>query len=307
MGKMGRCYLTNYAFETVDVFTEKRFGGNPLAVFTDARGLDTGTMQAISAELNLSESAFVLPPVDPANDATVRIFNRTAEMPFAGHPSIGTAVVLSRRRHHAGEVMRLEVQAGLVTATILRASNGTPIGARIEAPQPLTTGAILDPAAIAACIGISSTHIVQNRHPPIEMSVGVTFVAVEVAAAALASTAPDINRFRETRAAMAGNGDRLSILLYARDSDGWRARMFAPLAGTYEDPATGSANAALAALLLSLGDDETASFTARQGLEMGRPSTLHLTATRTPMGITATVAGRCVAMFTGQFDDQTTG
>ena len=85
-----------YRFETVDVFTTRRFGGNPLAVFPDARGLSDAQMQALAAELNLSETTFVLPPVNPANAARVRIFNRTAEMAFAGHPSIGTAFVLAR-------------------------------------------------------------------------------------------------------------------------------------------------------------------------------------------------------------------
>ena len=99
--------MRRFAFETVDVFTERQFGGNPLAVFTDARGLGDGEMQALAAEFNLAETTFVLPPEDPANTARIRIFNRTAEMPFAGHPSVGTAYVLARRGRHDGGVLRL--------------------------------------------------------------------------------------------------------------------------------------------------------------------------------------------------------
>lgn len=88
--------LREYAFHTVDAFTQVRFGGNPLAVFPDARGLDTATMQSLAAEMNYSEATFVFPPVNPANTAQARIFNRTAELPFAGHPNVGTANFLSR-------------------------------------------------------------------------------------------------------------------------------------------------------------------------------------------------------------------
>ena len=299
--------MPSFPFETVDVFTDRRFGGNPLAVFTDARGLDTATMQAIAAEMNLSETAFVLPPADPANDARVRIFNRTAEMPFAGHPSIGTAWVLARRRGDPGDRIRLEVPAGIVEAVVERDASGTPTGARITAPRALTTGATLDPAAIAGCIGVTVAAILTERHPPLEIAVGVGFVAVELAPEAVATAAPDIAQFRTVRAGMAGEGDRLAVLVYARRGDLLHARMFAPLAGTHEDPATGSANAALAALLLSIDGGDTARFTATQGVEMGRPSLLRLTAKRGPGGITATVAGDCVAVFAGRFEHQVAG
>lgn len=294
--------MPSYPFETVDVFTDQRFGGNPLAVFTDARGLSTALMQQIAAEMNLSETAFVLPPDDPACDARVRIFNRTAEMPFAGHPSIGTAWVLARLRGLTGDRLRLELPAGIVEAVLARKPDGMPTGARIAAPQSLTTGAMLDPAAIAACIGVPVAEVRVDRHLPTEISVGVTFVAAELTPSAIAAAIPDIARFRDTRATMPGDGDRLSLIVYARDGNRLNARMFAPLAGTYEDPATGSANAALAALLLSLDGGDSTSFTTRQGIEMGRPSTLHVEAVRTPAGITATVAGDCVAMFSGRFD-----
>ncbi|HYC63433.1 MAG TPA: PhzF family phenazine biosynthesis isomerase, partial [Reyranellaceae bacterium] len=99
-----------YRFVTVDVFTDRRFGGNPLAVFPDARGLSDADMQSLAAEFNLSETTFVLPPADSANTAQVRIFNRTSEMPFAGHPNVGTGWVLRQR----GALLRFEEIAGLV-------------------------------------------------------------------------------------------------------------------------------------------------------------------------------------------------
>ncbi|MFJ5368287.1 PhzF family phenazine biosynthesis protein, partial [Bosea sp. CER48] len=106
--------MPSYPYETVDVFTDKPFGGNQLAVFTDARGLSDAQMQALAAEMNYSETTFVLPPEDPANDARVRIFHRTAEMPFAGHPNVGTACVLARHGRDRDGVLRFEQMAGLV-------------------------------------------------------------------------------------------------------------------------------------------------------------------------------------------------
>src|SRR5688572_32103565 len=107
-----------YAFVTVDVFTERRFGGNPLAVFPDARGLTDAQMQSLAAEFNLSETTFVLPPADPANTARVRIFNRKHEMPFAGHPNVGTGCVLATQGRDKNGVLLFEEIAGLVEVRI---------------------------------------------------------------------------------------------------------------------------------------------------------------------------------------------
>src|SRR5882672_10473666 len=116
--------MRSYQFVTLDVFTDTRFGGNQLAVFTDARGLSDGEMQALAAEWNLSETTFVLPPDDPAHAARVRIFNRRSEMPFAGHPSLGTAFVLAPDNCGRDGVVQLEVQAGLVDVHINRDGAG---------------------------------------------------------------------------------------------------------------------------------------------------------------------------------------
>lgn len=284
--------MPDYAYATVDVFTERRFGGNPLAVFTDARGLDGATMQALAAEMNYSETTFVLPPDDPAHTARVRIFHRTAEMPFAGHPNVGTAWLLLALGLATGPVLRFEELAGLVETS--RRADGA---IEIAAPRPLSRGAALPPAGIAACLSVAPDRIATRAHPPVAASVGVDFVLAELEPGTLPQLAPDLAAFR--RLAAGGEGDRLSILAYEREADRIRARMFAPLAGTWEDPATGSANAALAALLLSLGTDSALSLDIVQGVEMGRPSALSARAWRATDGIRASIAGQCVPVFTG--------
>ncbi|MGQ3285725.1 PhzF family phenazine biosynthesis protein [Bosea sp. (in: a-proteobacteria)] len=292
--------MRRYAYETVDVFTEIRFGGNQLAVFTDARGLSDAEMQSLAAEMNYSETTFVLPPADPANTARVRIFTRTHEMPFAGHPNVGTAFVLARHGRDSGGVLRFEEIAGLVTVKVASDATGEITGATIAAPQPLSTGVELPAEAIAACAGLKPEEVLTGRHKPIRASVGVFFVLAEVAPEALARATPDLTAFRALRDATPGLEGRLSLFLYVRDGQSIRARMFAPISGTWEDPATGSASATLAALLLSLDGGDSASFTLTQGVEMGRPSLLQLTARREADGIRATVGGACVPVFRGE-------
>lgn len=286
-----------YSFQTVDVFTETRFGGNQLAVVTDARGLSDAEMQALAAEFNYSETTFVLPPADPAHDAQVRIFNRTYEMPFAGHPNVGTAFVLARER--GGDAFVFEEKSGLVKVRVTRDASGAVQGATIAAPQALSLGVSPAIADVAACVGMSAQDVVTAAHAPVVASVGVTFLLVEVTGEALSRAHPDRAAFQRLRDGTPEMAGRLSIHLYARDGDALRARMFSPLAGTWEDPATGSANAALAALLLSLGDQERIAFTVRQGVEMGRSSTLQLEAFRAGDGVRAEVGGTCVPVFEG--------
>jgi trans-2,3-dihydro-3-hydroxyanthranilate isomerase len=288
-----------YAFETVDVFTDRRFGGNPLAVFTDARGMSDAEMQALAAEMNLSETTFVLPPENPVHTARVRIFHRTAEMPFAGHPNVGTACVLARHGRDRDGVLLFEELAGLVEVKVERDADGAVTAATIAAPQPLSTGITLAPDAIAACVGLGVDDVLVARHPPIQASVGVTFVLVELRDGALGRAVPDIAAYRKLEAAHPELQGRLS-LFYVRDGGSIRARMFAPLAGTWEDPATGSASATLGALLLSLDGGEAARFEVMQGVEMGRPSLLHVTARRAADGIRATVGGGCVPVLRGE-------
>lgn len=294
--------MTLYKFETLDVFTERRFGGNPLAVFTDARGLTDDVMQAVAAEVNLSETTFILPPQDAQNTARVRIFNRTAEMAFAGHPSVGTGCVLARMRPELGNDLRLEVPAGIVPVTVERDAAGVPVGATITAPQPLSTGGTIEAEVVAACLQIETPDVLLSTHLPIVASMGNPYVIAEVASAALAKCSPDIQKFRDALAARPELGDRFSMHVYSWDGEAIRARMYAPLAGTWEDPATGSANAPLAALLLSLGSENSRKFHIRQGVEMGRPSELLVVAERIGPDIFAHLTGKCVPVFHGHID-----
>ncbi|MDO9707802.1 PhzF family phenazine biosynthesis protein [Paracraurococcus lichenis] len=293
--------MRSHPFVTLDVFTARRFGGNQLAVFPDAQGIGDAEMQALATEFNLSETTFVLPPADPANTARVRIFNRVAEMPFAGHPSVGTAVVLAQRGHGAEGRLRLEMIAGIVEVELWRDADGRPAGAAIGAPQPLSVGAALPVAPIAACAGLAPEGIVTVRHAPtLAADGGNPRVLVEVTEAALAAARPEFGAFRQAVEALPELGGRLSLYLYRRDGAGLRARMFSPLTGTWEDPATGSAATPLAGFLLHLSGAESASLDILQGVEMGRPSLLRTTARRTPEGIRATVGGFCVPVLRGE-------
>lgn len=286
--------MTDYSYFTVDVFTTRRFGGNPLAVFPDAQGLDTATMQALAAELNYSETTFVLPPADPANTAQVRIFNRSSEMPFAGHPNVGTAFVLSQLGRAGDGVLRFEELAGVVEVRL-----GEGGAAEIDAPQPLQLKETLAVADIAACLSLAPGDVVTTAHEPIRASVGVDFVLVEVTPEALSRAAPDISAYQRLAAQHADFEIRLSVFLYALDGEDVRCRMFAPLSGTWEDPATGSANATLAALRLHLSGAETLAYGSVQGVEMGRESRLSVRAWRAADGVRASVGGSCVSMFRG--------
>lgn len=292
--------MPSFRYETVDVFTEERFGGNQLAVFTDARGLTGEQMQALAAEMNYSETTFVLPPDDPANTARVRIFTRSHEMPFAGHPNVGTAFVLARHGRAKDGVLRFEEIAGLVEVRVAQDAAGVVTGAVIGAPQPLTTTIQLPATAVAASAGLDATDIVVTNHQPIRASVGVFFVLAEVKLEALGRAVPDLGQFRAVRDATPELDGRYSLFLYARDGEAIRARMFAPLGGTWEDPATGSASATVAALLLSLSGEDQAGYTLTQGVEMGRPSLLQLKAWRTSEGVRASVGGSCVPVFRGE-------
>lgn len=291
--------MATFQFETVDVFTSQRFGGNPLAVFPEASGLTDRQMQQLATEFNLSETTFVLPPADPAHTARVRIFNRSHEMPFAGHPMVGTACVLAQRSPQRHAQFLFEVPAGLVTVRLTYDGHGVQ-GAEIDAPQPLTTGVVLAASDVAACVGLSVDDIQVAAHPPLLATVGNTYVIAEVMPARLDDAVPDLSQFRRVLDATPGLAGRLSLYLYARTGEGTlAARMFAPLVGTFEDPATGSAATPLAALLLSLSHAETAAFAIHQGVKMGRPSLLRASARRTPDGIRASVAGSSVPVFSG--------
>jgi trans-2,3-dihydro-3-hydroxyanthranilate isomerase len=285
--------MRSFSFVTVDVFTDTRFGGNPLAVFPDARGMSDADMQALAAEFNLSETTFVLPPADPNNTARVRIFNRRAEMPFAGHPNVGTGWVLAKQGRARDGKLRFEEIAGLVEIEV-----GDTI--TIAAPQLLSLGPEMPVELVAACVGLKARDVLTKAHKPVCASVGNSFVIAEVTGEALSRATPDIGQFREAAKTYTAMGpNRLPLYLYAHDGGRIRTRMFSPLSGTVEDPATGSAATPLAALLLSLSPAAVGTYDIVQGVEMGRPSRLSCSARRADDGIRAKVGGGCVPVLEG--------
>jgi trans-2,3-dihydro-3-hydroxyanthranilate isomerase len=298
--------MAAYEFVTVDVFTDQLFGGNPLAVFPDARGLSDARMQALAREFNLSETAFVLPPTDPANTARVRIFTPLRELPFAGHPNVGTGFVLARMAPDRPEAMTFEEDAGAVVVTILRGADGKPTGAELEAPHSLSLGDGLPADTLADCVALDPSDVRTEAHHPLVAGVGLGFVIAELTdRAALARARPDPSAFREAAERFPHLADHFAVHLYVRDPDDparLATRMFSPLGGIVEDPATGSANAALAALLVSMapGEDVTLGFDIAQGVEMGRPSRLFAQASKTGEGaVLARIGGNCVPVMRG--------
>ncbi len=298
-----------YEFVTVDVFTEHRFGGNPLAVFPDARGLSDAQMQALASEFNLSETTFVLPPDNPQHHARVRIFTPRTELPFAGHPNVGTGYVLARRDADPPEHLVFEELAGLVRVHIQRDAAKQIVGAQISAPHSLSIDVAIPEDVIAACAGLSEDDVLTTAHTPLVASVGALVVIAELTGLeALSRASPDLAAFRDAAERFPTIGARFALHLYVRldgDATRLRARMFAPLVGVLEDPATGSANAALAALLTSLAPGENVDLTydIAQGVEMGRPSRIVATARKTAEGpVSATVAGRCVPVLRGTLE-----
>jgi len=287
-------------FMTVDVFTETRFGGNPLAVLPDAAALNSAQMQSIAAEFNLSETTFVLPAKEAAHSAQVRIFTSKAELPFAGHPNVGTAFVLARRGHRHDPLI-FEERAGLVPLDLLR-EEGAVVGARLTAPQPLKRGRDIAPNIVAAACGLAASDIATGHHFPCIASCGTPFILAELKTRrALEAAQPRTEIFAQNVPV----DDATGILVYVRDgAEGidLRTRMFAPLQGVPEDPATGSANVALAGLLASLRPESELSLRLRiaQGVEMGRPSLLEASAEKRGGRVTETrIGGRCVHVMSG--------
>lgn len=279
-----------YRFVTCDVFTERRFGGNQLAVLPDAQGLGEAQMQAIAAEFNYAETTFVLPPADPAHLARVRIFTPRYEMPFAGHPTVGTALVLAwLGRVPANGELVLEELAGPVPVR-LRQSDGVAAFAEFSAPEPATHGAPLPAAPLAEALGLAAADLVVSRGLPRVASCGAPFVLVELTnLAALA---------RATLGARAElPGGAVGVHLFTCDTGDaavdLRARMFAPAHGVVEDPATGSAAAALAGYLGGRPGltDGWHAWRIAQGIEMGRPSLIAARACRDNGQVTEVCVG----------------
>jgi len=296
----------NYRYVTCDVFTDTRFGGNPLAVLPDAEGLSDLQMQQIAREFNYSETTFVFPP-ETGHTRKVRIFTPSQEVPFAGHPNVGTAFVLARSGA-LGEIqssisVTFEEKAGLVPITI-RETHGEIVSCELQAPQRVSLGKKILPALIATALSLDVDDLVTTTHEPQVVSVGLPFVMAELRdRGALERIRTNVSGFERIRELLNG-GLRASLYAYTRSDEAVdiRARMFAPLSGVPEDPATGSAGCAVTGLL-SQHDKRTSghySYEIAQGVEMGRPSRLQARAEKSNGVVQATwIGGACVLVAEG--------
>ena len=283
-----------YKYFICDVFTKKRFGGNPLAVLPEAEGLSDKKMQQIAREFNFSESSFVFPP-ENGNTRKVRIYTPTVEVPFAGHPNIGTAFVLASSGmigdfHESTDII-FEEKAGLVSI-FLRKHDDVSIWCELQAPEKLSIGKTVSADDLASAISLDSGDIIADTHPPQFASVGLPFVIAELKdRQALELASVNIEGFKK----LASQYNTRFTHIYTRSNDEFdvRTRMFAPFDGMSEDPATGSANCALGGLLTHYNDSASGDFEWKiaQGVEMGRPSYLKARTQKKGGEVTATYIG----------------
>ena len=288
--------MSRYRYFTCDVFTDRVFCGNPLAVLPDARGLSDAQMQAIAREFNYSETTFVLPPDDPRHTARVRIFTPGGELPFAGHPTIGTAFVLATIGSIAADVSEIVFEEGVgpVPVSIFRDA-GRVTHCRLTAAKLPERGPPAPPAsALARMLSLAEGEVLAGAAC---WSCGVPFLVVPVASLdALARCALDLPLWREL---LSGYPTQKVYPVARIDTLRWRVRMFAPGLGVAEDPATGSAAASLAGWLsvqLPQPRDGTLAVRLEQGIEMGRPSELHVEFDRRGGSITAVRVGGAAVM-----------
>lgn len=293
-------------FATLDVFTDRRFAGNPLAVVLDAQGLDAAVMQAVAREFNFPETVFVLPPRDAAHRAALRIFTPAAELPFAGHPTVGSAVLLGRLDGGAARELLVEEGIGpvrcrtaMVDADCGRAAFDLSRLPAEAAPAPTT-------ATIAAALGLERNDIGFRNFVPASWSAGNPMCFVPVRSRdAIGRARPDPARFDET---FAIGGRAIAYLFCGEVSEAghdFHARMFAPGLGVPEDPATGSAAAAFAGLLATQGGyrDGDHTVTIEQGFEMGRRSLMELAFTMRGGALAAaSVGGGAVVVTEGMIE-----
>ena len=298
-------FSMRYQYYICDVFTDTRFGGNQLAVLPSAEGLTTELMQQITREFNFAESTFVLPPRS-GHTRQVRIFTPAKEVPFAGHPNVGTAFTLATTGCF-GEIrdsatVTFEEKAGVVPIRIERRGGG--LFCELTAPEELSIGKSLSLESVATAVSLTPDDFVTETHPPQVASVGLPFIMVQLEdratlqrarvntgafdALAAAGVIPDVHMYVRTK----NNGDDFDI----------HVRMFAPLDGVPEDPATGSANCALAAMLTHYDPAPSGTFRYRisQGVEIGRPSVLEARIEKRDGAIvSAHIGGRSVLVSEG--------
>jgi trans-2,3-dihydro-3-hydroxyanthranilate isomerase len=273
--------MASLSYEVVDVFTDRAFAGNPLAVVFGADGLRTEQLQAIALEFNLSETVFLLPPTQPGASYLARIFTPIEELPFAGHPSVGSAVTAVRRGIAANGAVVQECGAGLLPIAVegdrATLTGGTP-----------TVGPELDPGPLLAGVGLVAADLAGPA--PRVAGCGLEFPFLPVV--------PDaVGRARPRTA-------DVSVFAWDPDTRTAHARVFVPGLGVTEDPATGSAALGLGVWLVTAGflpGDGESSYLVRQGLEIGRPSRLDCTVTASAgAAVSATVTGSVVPVARGE-------
>jgi len=272
-----------YRYLHLDVFTGEKFGGNPLAVFLDARGLPAETMQAVTREMNFSESTFILPAERPDTDIRMRIFTPGREMPMAGHPTVGSTFALAfagvipagRRRWTFG----LNVGP---TPVDIDWDGDRPIFAWMTQQRPAFGPVVTDVEAAAHAIGVEAEAIRSTRLPVQEVSCGVPFVFIPLATRAQVDAAsPNLDGF--DRLCAAAGVDNHAMFVFSRepgpDDATVYSRMFAPGLGVHEDPATGAASGPLGCYLVRhhvVAPDQADAILSLQGVKMGRPSRVHI-------------------------------
>lgn len=273
------------AVHTLDVFTDRRFGGNPLAVVRDADDLDTARMQAIAREINLSETVFVMRPANPAHSAKIRIFTPGRELPFAGHPTIGTAILLAELRApmvnaERDAIIALEQTIGTVRVGV-RLREGQAPFAEFDAPKlPEVSGTLPSRDRLADALGLLPREIGFENHTALRVEAGNAFAYVPITGLDAIAKAR-VNGLHW--AATFPESEVAGVYLYTRQCErkgsAFHARMFAPQLGVPEDPATGSAAVGFAGVVAAFDDlpDGMHKRVIEQGYEMGRPSAIALT------------------------------
>jgi trans-2,3-dihydro-3-hydroxyanthranilate isomerase len=297
-----------YRYYTADIFTDRRFGGNPLAVLPDARGLSTEQMLAVTREFNYSESTFVLPPEHEGETCRVRIFTPGGEVPFAGHPTVGTAHVLTAigQVPLTGDETRLVLGEGVGPVPVtVRAAGGVPTFAQLSVAQlPTEEAPAADAAAIAGVLSLAPEDVLGGDYAPRVASCGLPFLLVAL------RDRDAVRRARVRLDAWEGalrGSTGSEIMVFAMDAGAGadvHARVFVPGLNVPEDPATGSACAALGGYLAARTPrDGTVRWVVEQGVEMGRPSRLEVEADKVGGAIDAVrVGGQSVLVCEGSID-----
>ncbi len=276
--------MTERYFEIWDVFTDRLHAGNPLAVVMEANGLDTDRMQKIAAEFNLSETAFVFPPLSPQCEARLRIFTPGFELPFAGHPTVGSAIALARARGLT-DSMKLELPAGLFEVKLSQ-ENGIAFAEFTNPKLPSVGGPVPAGSIIEAAMSLQRGAIIEGTHRPRRIGAGVDYIYACASLAHVQSARLNHQAWEQLNLDGA-----IGLLLYAKIDESisdaplppyrarFHVRMFAPGAGIMEDPATGSAAAALPGQIQAASrlSDGTHLWQIDQGAEMGRPSRINVT------------------------------